>query len=153
MLDLEQIFPLSIKELFLSQKSPSSNTLITKLWEVILPFICWGVWKERNDRVPKGKETNFVQLFYKIKHLVIENISTIGKGHQPQNEQEEKVIKKLNLEGLSVFQNGNNLRNLARWDCPPQEWCKINFYGALKGNLGMTGYRVIIRNMNEEVQV
>jgi ribonuclease HI len=52
------------------------------------------------------------------------------------------------LEGLSVIQHGNNLRNLTRWDQPPQGWCKINFDGASKGNLGMAGCRVIIRNMN-----
>lgn len=73
-----------------------------KLWDFILPFLFWGVWMERNDRVFRGKETNSIQLFYKIKHLVIEDIRTLGKGHHRQTDWEEKVIQKWNLDGLSV---------------------------------------------------
>ena len=88
MLDMDWVFPLSIQDLFLAWKFPSRNTLIMKLWEFILLFLCQGVWKERNDRVFRGKETNYVQLFHKIKHLVIENILILRKGHEPQNEWE-----------------------------------------------------------------
>lgn len=56
------------------------------------------------------------------------------------------MIQKWNLDGLSVSQNGNNLKDLARWDFPPQDWCKINLDVALKGNPTMAGYGFIIRN-------
>ena len=91
------------------------------LWDFILLFLCWGVWKERNDRVFRGKETNYGQLFYKIKYMVMKNIRSCGKGHQPQNAWEERVIQNWNLDVLSLAQNGTNLRDLARWDFPPQD--------------------------------
>ncbi len=70
--------------------------LIMKLWDFILPFLCWGVCKEinyrvfrgkeTNDRMFRGKEINSIQLFYRIKYLMIENIRTAGIRHQPQTD-------------------------------------------------------------------
>lgn len=57
-----------------------------RLWDFILLFFCWGIWKERNDRVFRGIESNLGHLFYKIKNMVTENIKSYGKGHQPQND-------------------------------------------------------------------
>ena len=43
---------------------------------------------------------------------------------------------------------GPNLMDLVRWDCPPMDWYKISFHGASKGNLGIAGCGIIIRNEN-----
>lgn len=58
--DLVWVSLLTIQDFFKGWKYPSRNTLIMKLWDFILPFLCWGVWKERNDRVFRGMETNSV---------------------------------------------------------------------------------------------
>ena len=39
-----------------------------------------------------------------------------------------------------------NPRELARWDCPPVDWYKINFDGASKGNLDIVRCGIVIRN-------
>lgn len=52
------------------------------------------------------------------------------------------------MEGIKYDQNDSNLRNLARCDCPPQGWYKINFDGASKGNPRIAGCGLIIRNEN-----
>ena len=39
-------------------------------------------------------------------------------------------------------------RESARWDCPRNNWFKLNFDGASKGNLGPAGCSVVIRNSN-----
>lgn len=82
--------------------------------------------------------------------MVSENIKSCGKGHQPQNAWEEVVVQNWNLNGLSLTQNGPNLRDLARWDFPSKDWYKINFYGASKGNSRIAYCGIIIRNMNGE---
>ena len=78
----------------------------------------------------RGVESNPDQVFCKIKNLVTKNIRSIQKGQQPQNEWEDLVILDWNLKDINLIQIGPNLRDLARWDCPPMDWYKIKFDGA-----------------------
>ena len=39
-----------------------------------------------------------------------------------------------------------NRREHASWDCPPDDWYKINLDGASKGNPGIAGCGIVIRN-------
>ena len=57
-MSLDWVPHVTIQLFFLSWKAPSKNHLIIKLWDLILPFFCWGVWKECNDRIFKGVESN-----------------------------------------------------------------------------------------------
>ena len=47
---------------------------------------------------------------------------------------------------MSMVQKGPNLRDFCRWDCPLMDWYKINFDGAFKGNLGIAGCGIVIRD-------
>lgn len=112
LLEMEWVLPFSIQDLFLSCKLPSYNTLINNLWKFILPYLCWGVWKERNDRVFRGKESNSNQIFHKIKSMVIENIRLSGKIIQPHDEWEAKLIKNWKVEGIGYSESERNLRSM-----------------------------------------
>ena len=92
LLNISWVFPDTIQHFFNGWKPPSNNVLVLRLWDFILLFLCWGVWKEWNDRVYRGVESNINQMFCKIKNLVSENIRSSGKGQQPQNEWEDLVI-------------------------------------------------------------
>ncbi len=52
------------------------------------------------------------------------------------------------MDGFHHLHMENNLRNNARWDCPPKVWYKINFDGTSKGNLGIAGCGIIIIDKN-----
>ena len=80
------VFPYTIQVFFTSWKPPSNNALILRLWDFILPYICWGIWKEHNDRVFRGVESNPDQVFYKIKTLMTESIRANGSGQHPCND-------------------------------------------------------------------
>ena len=108
---------------FTSWKSPSKTILILRLWDFILPYLFWGIWKEHNGRVSRVVESNYDQVFYKIKALMIENIKTNGSGRQHHNNWEEKLIQNWNLSGLSMNQKGINLRDNAKWDS--HQWIGI----------------------------
>ena len=45
-----------------------------------------------------------------------------------------------------MIQKGPNLRDNARWDCPPVDWYKIKFDEASKGNMGIVYCGVVIRD-------
>ena len=38
-----------------------------------------------------------------------------------------------------------------RWKPPERNWIKINFDSALKGNLGESGARMVVKNANGEI--
>ncbi len=138
----------TIQLFFSSWRVPSKNTLIIKLWELILPYLCWGIWKERNDIIFRGVESNPTQVFHKIKVLLHENIKICGKGQQPLNEWDAGVMNNWNIRNMILNTKDPNPRESARWDCRPTNWFKINFDGASKGNPGMAGCGVMIRNSN-----
>ena len=52
------VFPDTMQRCFASWKPPSNNSLILRLWDFILPYLCWHIWKECNDRVFRGVESN-----------------------------------------------------------------------------------------------
>ena len=79
---------------------------------------------------------------------MIENIKTTGFEQQPCNEWEDRVLHNWNLIFFIMGVHRPNPREHARWDCPPENWFKINFDGASKGNLGKEGCGVVIRNSN-----
>ena len=63
LLNMDWVFPITIQLFFTSWKPPSKNVLILRLWDFILPYLCWGIWKEHNDRVFRGVEFGSDQVF------------------------------------------------------------------------------------------
>lgn len=108
----------TIQMLFCCWRAPSKNTLIIKLWELTLPYLCWGIWKECNDKIFRGVESNPTQVFHKIKVLLHENIKNCGKGKQPFNDWDAGVINNWNIRNLNLYTKDPNPRESARWDCP-----------------------------------
>ena len=77
---------------------------------------------------------------------MIENIKICEKGQHPANDWEVGVMNNWNIRNLILDLKNPNPRESARWDCPPTNWLKLNFDGASKGNPGIAGYGVVIRN-------
>lgn len=148
LINVDWVFPPTIQLFFSSWKAPSKNTLIGKLWDFIMPYVGWGIWKERNDRIFRDVESNSTQVFHKIKTLLIQNINNLALEQQFCNEWETSVLHNQNLKNVTNRDQGPNPRDLARWDCPPDNWYNINFDGASKGNPRKVGCGTVIRNSN-----
>lgn len=52
------------------------------------------------------------------------------------------------MHSIHHLHKENNLRSNARWDCPPKGCYKVNFDGTSKGNPGIVGCGIIIRDEN-----
>lgn len=68
----------------------------------ILPHVCWGVWKERNNKMFRDKETKVDIIFHKFLNALMENYTNI-KGPIPS---------------LSTKGRENNKRDGCRWSLP-----------------------------------
>ena len=56
LMNVDRVFHATIQLFFSCWKAPSKNFLIIKLWDFILPYLCWGISKERNDKIFRGVE-------------------------------------------------------------------------------------------------
>jgi ribonuclease HI len=107
--------------------------------EWLLPHFCWGIWKERNNRIFREKEEPTVVVERKIHKLLKENYQ-VSKGDDTAK---EEVNRK----------QTNSKRQEASWLLPPEGWFKANFDGASKGNPGPSGCGGVIQNFYGECQV
>ena len=126
LLCFEWVFPNNIQDFFIAWKT-THNILVINIWNIFLPHFWWEVWKERNDRVFRGKESNSNQIFYNIRRVVTENVKMSGKDQEPNGDQETLVIKNWKVDDPHHLNMENNLRNNARWGCPPKGWYKNQF--------------------------
>ncbi len=101
----------------------------------ILPHFCWGIWKERNNRIFRDREEPAIILGKKVSKNIKENLQVL------KEEEEEEGDRKIAKE-----KDRNLKRQDASWLLPPDGWSKANFDGASKGNPGPSGCGGIIRN-------
>lgn len=99
-MDIEWVFPEGIHELFTSWRPPTNNGIMITFWNFLLPYIFWGIWKERNDRIFRNKESSCILIFHKIKRVVMENIWLTRKFQEPVEAWEVKVFKDWKLDGM-----------------------------------------------------
>lgn len=104
-----------------------------------------GVWKERNDRIFRDRELSSNQVFHKIKKMVAENVRLINIHQDSKLDWDAKVLLNWSMTKMKDVYIKINPRILARWDCPLQDWHKINFDGAFKGNPRISRCGVFIK--------
>lgn len=104
-----------------------------------LPHFCWGIWKERNNRVFRDREEPAAILGRKIVRNIKENLLMLKEGEDEKGKRKPRKEK-----------DRNPRRQDARWLFPPEEWSKANFDGASKGNPGPSGCGGVIRNSSGE---
>lgn len=72
----------SIKDIIWQWNFPTNCQIIKNLWSLTLPMICWGIWKERNNRIFREKKYNTQVVFEKICRAIKENINIPHKNNQ-----------------------------------------------------------------------
>lgn len=108
---------------------------INFLWSWVMSHICWGVWKERNNRIFREKETTTKYVFHKILNALLKTHIT-SKSSNP-----------LHNKGIKFI----NRREDCRWTLPLESQFKANFSEAAKGNPGKVGVGAIIRKSHGKV--
>lgn len=117
--------------------------------------IAWSVWKEHNNIIFRDKEALENIVFKRIYMLNMENINCI-----PCNEEKMEIVVCIghDLKMAKEWHTKSDVSNASKhgkrncegvfWIHPLGGWIKDNFGGADKGNLGLAGSGVVLRDHN-----
>lgn len=141
----------SIKDIIWQWNYPTKCQIIKNLWSLTLLMICWGIWKERNNRIFREEKCNIQVVFEKICRAIKENINIPRKNNQQwaiinMNDMEKYIITEWNLIHKVYRVDNKKKRDNIAWRFPNYDWIKVNFDGAAKGNPGKAGGGGVTRN-------
>lgn len=141
----------SIQDIIWQWNFPTKCQIIKNLWFLTLPIICWGIWKERNNRIFREAKCNTQVVFEKICRAIKENINIPHKNNQQwsitnMNDMERDILTEWNLMHKVYRSENKNKRDNIVWRFLEYDWIKVNFDGAAKGNPGKAGGGGVIRN-------
>eukprot|EP00253_Pinus_taeda_P023228 PITA_23228 len=133
--------------------------VVRRAWDLISGFILWMIWKERNRRIFQNSAMEPEVIWGKAIKLLRETILVdkwVGEDWKA-NPMEEEILNRLNLKFEMVFhkQNPNHEMRSKSPDkfCYPKEnFIKLNFDGASKGNPGKAGFGGIFRDSSNQVR-
>lgn len=136
----------------------SNNQLVNTIWKIILGFIAWSIWKERNRRVFLNETRN---LNHSI-DIILQNVKQLPlvKGRIEQDTKistaDLQILKAFNLDkgNFALTPNCRQEINtsLSPWKRPPSGFLKLNSDGASRGNPILADIRGVIRNSEGEIQ-
>lgn len=117
-------------------------------------MIVWAIWKERNKRIFK-ESAKIVEL---VKNDLMASIEEVicGRSRNVRNfkfndwdmEMERNWSYK---NALFHYPKKRINEKEVRWEKPHNNWVKLNFDGACRGNPGQAGFGVVIRNKDGNV--
>eukprot|EP00253_Pinus_taeda_P022541 PITA_22541 len=133
--------------------------VVRRAWDLISGFILWMIWKERNRKIFQNAAMEPEVIWGKEIKLLRETILVdkwVGEDWKA-NPVEEEILNRLNLKFEMVFhkQNPNHEMRSKSPDkfCYPKEnFIKLNFDGASKGNPGEAGFGGIFRDSSNKVR-
>lgn len=130
----------------------SDNEVLNSSWELLLSFIIWNVWKERNKRIFKEVKTASLSLVELIVKQLKETFGTTVRilPKIPPSVEELRILQLLDMQG--VIPQGIDKKESMRdnveefWHPPPDGFLKYNIDGASKGNSGEAGFGGVLRD-------
>lgn len=125
---------------------------------LILGFVIWNIWKERNRRIFKNKAREPHLIINQILKQLKESVKSIlrTKPTNPPLPQEIKILINLDLQAINPQGVKKDLRTLNTWERswqpPPQGFFKVNINGSSKGNPGEVGFGGAIRDLEGHIK-
>eukprot|EP00253_Pinus_taeda_P033746 PITA_33746 len=144
---LEKYLKETNEVIFLWQKEKFQCRVVRRAWDLIAGFVLWMVWKERNRRIFQNKVKNSEKIWKRVVNLTRETI-LVKKWDMEDwktDQGEEQILQNLNLK-YEMVHNKQSERINARHQShdkfvyPKDNFIKLNFDGASKGNPGNAGF-------------
>jgi len=133
--------------------------VVSRAWDLIAGFVLWMVWKERNHRIFQDKAKDSEIIWKRVVSLMRETI-LVEKWDVEDwkaNQTEEMILNSLNLKYEMVYhkqgsRHSARAQNPDNFIYPRDNFIKLNFDGASKGNPGNDGFGGIFRDSQKQVR-
>jgi len=133
--------------------------VVRRAWGLIAGFVLWMVWKERNRRIFQDKAKDLEIIWKRAVNLMRETILVEEWDAEDwkANQTEEVILNLLNLNYEMVHHKKNNRQSMRtqksdKFIYPRDNFIKLNFDGASKGNPGNTGFGGIFRDSQKKIR-
>jgi len=133
--------------------------VVWRAWELIVSFLIWLIWKERNRRIfqdkSKGSEAIWKRVVIFVREMILAEEWEADDWKTEQNE--EQIIVRINLKydmvhTKKVKGDSRNAQSSDKFKYPRDKFIKLNFDGALKGNPGNAGFGGIFRDSEKTIR-
>jgi ribonuclease HI len=135
------------------------SPLLNRIWQLLPGFILWQTWKERNRRIFRNTSFPWQQCWRQCQRNIMETL------HLRKWSDADSACSPSELPILRYWTPLPSLQTLpppsptipssrpSLWSPPPEDFVKLNFDGASKGNPGAAGYGVVFRNHHGHILV
>jgi len=132
--------------------APYNSKLLNALWTILLGFLFWTIWKERNESIFKNQSTP-LEINWKNLCQNIQETLALRQWNAKDfltQAQEQSIWDNWKLR-IPQVQNDHNKTTIinkqpSHWNPPPTNVIKLNFDGASKGNPGKAIHGGIFRD-------
>lgn len=123
-------------------------------------FNIWLIWKGRNQIVFQDKSNPLEKIWQHTQKLIKETILAEAWEQEDQKTtpEEGQILTSLNLKQSMVYpqkqknNQSNHIQSQNKLKFPHEDFIKLNFVGASKGNLGLAGFRGISKDIQGQTK-
>jgi hypothetical protein len=135
------------------------SPLLNRIWQLLPGFILWQTWKERNRRIFKNTSLPWHHCWSQCHRNIVETL-LLRKWSDADTACPPSELPILQHwmplpppQTPSIPSPPSPSSQPSRWTPPPEDFVKLNFDGASKGNPGDAGYGVVFRNQAGQILV
>jgi ribonuclease HI len=128
------------------------SPLLNRIWQLLPGFILWKTWKERNKRLFRNISLPWQQCWRQCQRNILEtlHLRKWSNADLTCSPSELPILRHWTpLPSLQALPSPSPTippSSPSLWSPPPEDFVKLNFDGASKGNPGAAGYGVVFRN-------